>query len=293
MTDETDDTTALDTEAGEGAALDLLRVYVGQLDTPLLTREQEIKLAQAKDAGDVRARNQLIEANLRLVMSIAKRYQGNGLPLLDLIQEGSIGLMRAVEKFDHTKGFKLSTYATWWIRQAVSRAIASQGRTIRLPGNVIDDLKKIGRIQRQLTQELGREPRIAEIADAMERQPSEIAELLTYEGSTVSLDVAGGEEGDGGELTAFLADENAVDPFIAAARGARKVEVAAAVARLAKTDERLASVLDMRYGLSGAEPMMLDAIGEALGVTRERARQLEARALQKLAESDPGLRELL
>lgn len=273
----------------DGQALDLLRTYVGQLDDgPLLTAEQECELARAKDAGDQRARARLVEANLRLVISIARRYQGNGVPLLDLIQEGNIGLIRAVEKFDASKGFKLSTYATWWIRQAVSRAIATQGRTIRLPLHVVDQVRKLQREQRLLIQSLGRDPSVEELAEKMEVKPSDVEALFSVLDDTMSLDVPVGEgESD---LADMLEDEQAGDPFVQSLRTMRQTAVEQA---LLHVSDRSRLVLELRYGIGGRDPQYLDDVGSVLGVTRERVRQLEHRALQQLAEAAPHLRDFL
>ena len=278
-----------DAWGSDGAGLDLLRTYVGQLDDgPLLTHAEELELARRKDQGDQAAKARLVECNLRLVISIARRYQGNGVPLLDLIQDGNIGLIRAVEKFDPEKGFKLSTYATWWIRQAVSRAIASQGRTIRLPLHVIDVIRSMQREQRTLSQTLGREPTIDELATKLKMTAAEVEELQRLVEDTMSLDVPVGEgESD---LADILEDERMVDPFAQTVLGMRQEAVGDAMRSLS---ERSRLVIEMRYGLNGRQPQYLDEVGAVLGVTRERVRQLEHRALQQLAESAPHLQDFL
>jgi len=273
----------------DGGTLDLLRTYVGQLDDgPLLTHAEELELARRKDRGDEAAKARLVECNLRLVISIARRYQGNGVPLLDLIQEGNIGLIRAVEKFDPEKGFKLSTYATWWIRQAVSRGIASQGRTIRLPLHVVDVVRKLQREQRAMSQKLGRDPTLEELAEKLQMTTLEVEELRRLTDDTMSLDVPVGEGEN--DLADMLEDERVVDPFSETVIGMRQDAVGDALRALS---ERSRLVIEMRYGLNGRQPQYLDEVGAVLGVTRERVRQLENRALQQLSESAPHLQDFL
>lgn len=269
--------------------IDLLRTYVGQLDDgPLLTHDQELDLARKKDLGDKAALDRLVECNLRLVISIARRYQGNGVALLDLIQEGNIGLIRAVEKFDPEKGFKLSTYATWWIRQAVGRAVASQSRTIRLPLHVVDEVRRLQRDQRKLLQILGREPSTEEIAEKMKLSAEQVSDLQGLLQDTISLDVSAGEGENG--LADLLEDERILDPFSQTVIGMREDAVADVLQSLS---DRSRLVLEMRFGLNGRQPQYLDEVGAVLGVTRERVRQLEHRALQQLSESATHLQEFL
>jgi RNA polymerase primary sigma factor len=268
---------------------DPLKLYVRQIGSgPLLTREEERELARRKDAGDDAARRRLIESNLRLVMSIARNYTRADVPLLDLIQEGNLGLMRAVEKFDYKLGFKLSTYATWWIRQAITRALVDQGRTIRLPVHVAEDVRKLLRSRRQLAQKLNREPTLVELA-AETKQPDErVRELLMLIDTPVSLDTP---VGDGESLYGdLLEDARASAPLELTADKARASELRAALATL---DPRLQRVVILRFGLDGEQPYTLDDIGADVGVTRERVRQLETRALRELRLAAPGLAHYL
>ena len=226
-----------------------------------------------------------MESNLRLVMSIARNYQTAGVPLLDLIQEGNLGLMRAVEKFDYRRGFKLSTYATWWIRQAITRAIADQGRTIRLPVHVVDQVRRMTRAKRSLTQKLGREPTTEEIAKETGFEPTRIAELLDLVEDPVSLETP---VGDGDSIYSDLIEDiSSQQPEDAAAEQLRRREVEDAIADL---NPRVRRVLELRYGLAGEHPRSLEEVGRALGVTRERVRQLESSAFRELQSTAPGLK---
>jgi RNA polymerase primary sigma factor len=264
---------------------DPLKLYVRAIGAGrLLTAEEERELARRKDQGDEAAKAKLIESNLRLVMSITRNYTRADVPLLDLIQEGNLGLIRAVEKFDWTLGFKLSTYATWWIRQAISRALADQGRTIRLPFHVAEQARKILRSRRILTQKLNRDPTIEEIADDCGLTAERIRELLELVEHPVSLETP---VGDGESLYGDLVeDTNGEGPAAATANQQRSVELSEALLRL---NPRMQRVLTLRFGLDGRPPRTLEEVGVELGVTRERVRQLETRALQELRATAPGL----
>jgi RNA polymerase primary sigma factor len=264
---------------------DPLKLYVRQIgDGPLLTAEEERELARRKDAGDEAAKRKLIECNLRLVMSITRNYTKAGVPLLDLIQEGNMGLIRAVEKFDWKLGFKLSTYATWWIRQAVARALADQGRTIRLPVHVAEQARKVLRARRILTQKLNRDPTVEEIAKESGFTPERVRELFELVEDPVSLETP---VGDGESLYGDLIEDTKSDrPDDATAKQLRSVELAEAMNRL---NPRMRRVLAMRFGLDGHTPKTLEEVGRDLGITRERVRQLESRALRELRSVAPGL----
>ncbi len=259
--------------------LDSLRLYlrsIGKVD--LLTAEQEVELAQRIERGDMRAKRQMVEANLRLVVSIAKGYLGRGLSFLDLIQEGSLGLIRAVEKFDYRRGYKFSTYATWWIRQAVTRAIADKARTIRIPVHMVEKLNRVAHVERQLVQRLGREPEPREIAIELRWPVSDVREILRVAQLPVSLEKPIGDE-DESELGDFVADEAVAEPFEEASEHLQKEGVRKALDAL---PERERQVIELRYGLSGFEPLTLEEVGHAFGVTRERIRQIENNTLKKL-----------
>jgi RNA polymerase primary sigma factor len=260
-------------------SLDSLRLYLRSIGrVSLLTAEQEVILARRIERGDMLAKQQMIEANLRLVVSIAKSYLGRGLTFLDLIQEGSMGLIRAVEKFDYRRGYKFSTYATWWIRQAVTRAIADKGRTIRIPVHMVEKLNKVVHVERQLVQQLGREPTPAEIAAELETTVREVRDVLRMAQQPVSLEKPIGEEEES-ELGDFVEDQTAESPFELAAEHLRRENLRRALAAL---PEREREVIEMRFGLSGERPFTLEEVGRAFNVTRERIRQIENHTLKKL-----------
>jgi RNA polymerase primary sigma factor len=260
-------------------SLDSLRLYlrsIGRVD--LLTADQEVFLAKRIERGDMGAKQQMIEANLRLVVSIAKGYLGRGLSFLDLIQEGSLGLIRAVEKFDYRRGYKFSTYATWWIRQAVTRAIADKARTIRIPVHMVEKLNKVVHVERQLVQEFGREPTPEEIAFELQWTTREVKDILRISQLPVSLEKPIGEEEDS-ELGDFVEDETAESPFELASENLRRENVRRALDALPPRERE---VIEMRYGLRGHKARTLEEVGRAFGVTRERIRQIENNTLKKL-----------
>ena len=273
----------------QAATVDLLHTYVRQIgDGALLTRAEELDLARRKDMGDERAKRQLVESNLRLVIAMARAYSSSGVPLLDLIQEGNMGLMRAVEKFDYRRGYKLSTYATWWIRQSMTRAIADQARTIRLPLHVLDLVKKLHRANRALAQKLGRDPLPSELAAELQIPIERVLELQRTIEDPVSLE---GPVGDGESNFADLVeDQNARQPEAAVTRSQREQELRAALDELG---DRTRRVLEARFGLNNREPATLEQVGVEIGVTRERVRQIETRALRELEAKNPGLRDFL
>jgi RNA polymerase primary sigma factor len=257
-------------------ALQLFLKDVGRVD--LLTAAQEVELAKRIERGDHRAKQEMVEANLRLVVSIAKRYRNQGLPFLDLIQEGTIGLVRAAEKFDYRKGFKFSTYATWWIRQAVARALADKARTIRMPVHVVEKLNKIVRSERKLRAELGREPLASEIARDLELTPEEVEQIRRTAQSPVSLEKPVGDEEES-EFGHFITDESVPLPEEAAEVTLRKETLEKILSQLSQRERK---VLELRYGLNGEHPRTLDEVGRAFNVTRERIRQIENQSLKKL-----------
>lgn len=270
----------LEKEVLDGVNLeDPVRMYLKEIGkVPLLTSDEEIELAKRMEAGDDLARARLAEANLRLVVSIAKKYLGRGLLFLDLIQEGNLGLIKAVEKFDYKKGYKFSTYATWWIRQAITRAIADQARTIRIPVHMVETINKVTRISRQMTQELGREPSVEEIAIEMNLTEERVREILKVAQEPVSLESPVGEEEDS-HLGDFIQDDNIMAPAEAATLMLLKEQLEEAMSALT---DREKEVLKMRFGLNEAQPLTLEQVGKYFNVTRERIRQIEAKALRKL-----------
>ncbi|MBW3592205.1 MAG: sigma-70 family RNA polymerase sigma factor [Actinobacteria bacterium] len=277
---EEDDAPALDLEVdARDVSTDALQLFLKDIGrVPLLTAAQEVELAKRIERGDHSAKQKMIESNLRLVVSIAKNYRNQGLPFLDLIQEGTIGLVRAAEKFDYRRGFKFSTYATWWIRQAVARALADKSRTIRMPVHVVEKLNKLSRCERKLVAELGREPTCAEVAEDLDLPVGEVEALRQNAQAPVSLEKPVGDDEDS-EFGHFLADENALAPDRAADTEMRKETLSRVLRMLAPRERR---VLELRYGLNGEQPRTLDEVGRAFNVTRERVRQIENQSLRKL-----------
>ncbi len=274
--DDADDEAEVEVREVSTDALQLFLKDVGKVD--LLTAAQEVELAKRIERGDHRAKQEMVEANLRLVVSIAKKYRNQGLPFLDLIQEGTIGLVRAAEKFDHRKGFKFSTYATWWIRQAVARALADKGRTIRMPVHIVEKLNKIVRSERKLRAELGREPTAFEIAVDLDLDPDEVEQIRRSSQAPVSLEKPVGDEEES-EFGHFLTDETEPQPDEVAETQLRKTALARVLHTLSTRERR---VLELRYGLNGEHPRTLDEVGRTFNVTRERIRQIENQCLKKL-----------
>ena len=272
------DLDAIDLLDGIGTE-DPVRMYLKEIGTvPLLTAEEEIELAKRKAEGDVRAKERLIEANLRLVVSIAKRYTGRGMSFLDLVQEGNLGLIKGVEKFDYTKGYKLSTYATWWIRQSVTRALADQARTIRVPVHMVETINKMSKMQRKLTLELGYEPSTAELAQALDMTEEKVMEIMQIAREPASLETPIGEEDDS-NLGDFVADSNAVTPEgnVESVMLREHIDIL-----LDDLKDREKQVVILRFGLEDGHPRTLEEVGKEFNVTRERIRQIEAKALRKL-----------
>ena len=272
------DLDAIDLLEGIGTE-DPVRMYLKEIGTvPLLTADEELELAKKKADCDEHAKDRLIEANLRLVVSIAKRYTGRGMSFLDLVQEGNLGLIKGVEKFDYTKGYKLSTYATWWIRQSVTRALADQARTIRVPVHMVETINKMSKMQRKLTLDLGYEPSVAELAEALEMSEDKVMEIMQIAREPASLETPIGEEDDS-NLGDFVADNNVLTPEGNVESVMLKEHIDALLGDL---KERERQVIVLRFGLEDGHPRTLEEVGKAFNVTRERIRQIEAKALRKL-----------
>lgn len=266
----------------DDASDDSVRLYLREIGKiPLLNAEEELALAQRVVAGDKKAKDKMAEANMRLVVSIAKRYSGRGLDFLDLIQEGNTGLLRAVEKFDPDKGFKFSTYATWWIRQAITRAIADQARTIRIPVHMVETINKLLRTQRRMTQELNREPAIEELAKELEMEPEKVEYVMKIKQDITSLDAGVGRDGDEEDsvLRDFIEDEDSATPEESAASQLLKEQVQEILSTLSDREQK---IIKMRFGLENGKSHTLEEVGQEFAVTRERIRQIEAKALAKL-----------
>ena len=270
----------IDLSVPDGVSIeDPVRMYLKEIGkVPLLTAEEEIELAKRMELGDENARKRLAEANLRLVVSIAKRYVGRGMLFLDLIQEGNLGLIKAVEKFDYRKGYKFSTYATWWIRQAITRAIADQAKTIRVPVHMVETINKVVRARRTLTQELGREPSNKEIAEMLGEDEDRVTEIMSFSQDPVSMEAPVGDEDDS-HLGDFVQDSNALSPEENAIAEMRNKQISLAMKDLTDREQE---VITLRFGLDGNQPHTLEEVGQMFHVTRERIRQIEAKALRRL-----------
>lgn len=280
--EEIDDETLNNNQYFDDISDDSVRLYLREIGKiPLLNSEEELELAQKVVAGDKRAKDKMAEANMRLVVSIAKRYSGRGLDFLDLIQEGNTGLLRAVEKFDPDKGFKFSTYATWWIRQAITRAIADQARTIRIPVHMVETINKLLRTQRRMTQELNREPTIEELAKELEMEPEKVEYVIKIKQDITSLDAGVGRDGEDEDsvLADFIEDEDSVTPEDSATNQLLKEQVQSVLSTLSDREQK---IIKMRFGLENGKSHTLEEVGQEFAVTRERIRQIEAKALAKL-----------